>query len=112
MARPSRRGLSASEVLAILDADSDDDTELVSLDLDAESDDEQPAGDFMSPDGTQSLLPNDVLSFSGAFQSLILDDTNPSHRYSLLLSDLSLPDQGRKEYKNMKLTMQLHQHGH
>ena len=70
MARPSRRGLSASEVLAILDADSDDDKELVSLDLDAESDDdEQPAGDFMSPDGTQSLVANDVLSFSGAFQS-------------------------------------------
>ena len=50
----------------------------------------------------------DVLSFSGTFQSLILDDTDPSHRDSLLLSDLSLPDQG----KNMKLTMQLHQHVH
>ena len=96
MARPSRRGLLASEVLAILDTDSDDDTELVSLDLDAESDDDgQPAGDFMSPDGSQSLVPNDVLSFSGAFQSLILDDTDPSHRDSLLLSDLSLPDQGK-----------------
>ena len=97
--------MSASEVLAILDADSDDDTELVSLDLDAESDDDgQPAGDFMSPDGTQSLVPNNVLSFSGAFHSLILDDTEPSHRDSLLFSDLSLPDQG----KNMRLTMQLH----
>ena len=94
MARPSRRGLSASEVLAILDADSDDDTELVCLDLDAESDDDgQPAGDFMSPDGTVSLVANDVLSFCGVFQSLILDDTDPSHRDSLLLSDLSLPDQ-------------------
>ena len=99
MAKPSRRGLSASEVLAILDADSDNDTELVSLDLDAESnDDEQPAGDFMSPNGTQSLVPNDVLSFSGTFQSLILDDTDLDdtdllHRDSLLLSDLSLPDQ-------------------
>ena len=75
--------MSASEVLAIRDADSDDDTELVSLHLDAESDDdEQPAGDFMSPDWTQSLVPNDVLSFSGVFQSLILDDTDPSHRDS------------------------------
>ena len=100
MTRPSRRDLLVSEVLAILDANSDDDTELVSLDLDAESDDdEQPAGDFMSPDGTQSLVPNDVLSFSGAFQSLIFDDTDPSHKDSLLLSDLSLPDQG----KNIKL---------
>ena len=26
---------------------------------------------------------------------MILDDTDPSHRDSLLLSDLSLPDQGR-----------------
>ena len=85
--------MSASEVL---DADSDDDTKLVSLYLDAESDDdEQPAGDFMSPDGTQSLVPNDFLSFSGAFQSLIFDDTDPSHRDSLLLSDLSLLDQGK-----------------
>ena len=68
MARPSRRDLSASEILAILDADSDDATKLVCLDLDAESDDdEQPAGDFMSPDGTLSLVPNDVLSFSCAF---------------------------------------------
>ena len=66
-------------------------TQLVSLDWDAESDDdEQP-----SPDGIQPLVPNDVLSFSGAFQSLILDDTDPSHRDSLLLSDLSLPDQGK-----------------
>ena len=85
-----------SEVLAILDAGSHDDTELVSLDLDAESDDdEQPSGDCMSPDGTVSLVPNGVLSFSGAFQSLILDDTDPSHRDSLLLSDLSMPDQGK-----------------
>ena len=43
----------------------------------------------------QSLVPNDVLSFSGAFQSPILDDTDPSHRDSLLLSALSLPDQGK-----------------
>ena len=79
--------MSASEVLAILDADSDDGTELVSLYLDAESDDEeQPAGDFMSPDGTVSLVPNDVLSFSGAFQILMLDDIDPSHRDSLLFS--------------------------
>ena len=41
MARPSRRGLSASKVLAILDTDSDDDTELVSLDLDTESEDDE-----------------------------------------------------------------------
>ena len=41
MARPSRRGLSARYVLAILDADSDDGTELVSLYLDAESDDDE-----------------------------------------------------------------------
>ena len=57
LARPSRRGLSASEVLAILDADSDDDTELVSLDLDAESDnDEQPAGDF-NPESRWDTVP-------------------------------------------------------
>ena len=57
MARPSRRGLSASEVLAILDADSDNDTELVSLDLDAESDnDEQPAGDF-NPESRWDTVP-------------------------------------------------------
>ena len=96
MVRPSRRDLSVSEVLAILEAGSDDDTEWVSLDLDAESDDdEQPSGDRMSPDGTQSLVPNAVLSFSGAFQSLILDDTDPSHIDYLLLSDLSVPDQGK-----------------
>ena len=46
MARPSRRGLSASKVLAILDADIDDDTELVSLDLDAESEGDE--GTFSS----------------------------------------------------------------
>ena len=58
MARPSRRGLSASGLLALLDADSDDDTEFVFIDLSAESnDDEQPASGFMSPDGTQSLVP-------------------------------------------------------
>ena len=58
-------------------------THLVSQELDAESyDHEQPAGDFMHPDGTESLVPNDVLSFNGAFQSLILDDSNPSHRDS------------------------------
>ena len=68
--------MSASEVLGILDADSDDDTELVFLDLDAESDVEQLVGDFVSPGGTQSLVPNDVLSFSGAFHLLILDDTD------------------------------------
>ena len=52
MARPSRRGMSTSEVLAALDADSDHYTEFVSLDLDAESgDDEQPVDDFMSPEG-------------------------------------------------------------
>ena len=96
MARSSRRDLSVNEILAILDAGCHDDTELVSLDLDAESDDdEQPSGDRMSPDGTQSLVPNGVLTFSGAFQSLILDDTDPSHRYSLLLSDLSVPDHGK-----------------
>ena len=88
--------MSASGVLAILDDDSDDDTELVSLDLDAESDDdEQLAGNFMSPDGTQSLVPNEVLSFCGAFLSLIIDDTLPLSRDSLLFSDLSLPDQGK-----------------
>ena len=42
-----------------------------------------------------SLVRNGVLSFSGAFQILILDDTDPSHRDSLLFSDLSLPDQGK-----------------
>ena len=48
-------------------ADSDDDSELVSLDLDTESNDVQPDGDFITPDGTQSLVPNDVLSYSGVF---------------------------------------------
>ena len=94
MARTSRRGLSVSEVLAILDADNDDDTELVSLYLDAESDDdEQSAGGFMSLDGTQSLVRNGFLSFSGPYLILILDDTDPSPRDSLLFLDLSLPDQ-------------------
>ena len=49
----------------------------------------------MIPGGTQSIVPNGVLSSSGAFQSLILDETDPSHRDSLLFSDLSLPDQGK-----------------
>ena len=86
--------MSASEFLAILDADSDDDTEFVFLYMDAESDDdEQSVGDFMSPERTQSLVRNGVLSFSGPYQILILDDTDPSHRDSLLFLDLSLPDQ-------------------
>ncbi len=46
--------------------------------------DEQVVGDFMNPDGAQSLVPNELLSFSSACQALVPDYTDPSHRDSVV----------------------------
>ena len=68
----------------LLDAGSDEEAELGCVDLKVESDDgEQVAGDFVNPDGTQSLVPSDLLASSSTtfFQSLAQVNTDPSSRF-------------------------------
>ena len=99
MTSRSTQGLTASEVIALLDQCSDEEKELESVHLDGESDDdEKSAGDFVTSEGDQSLVPDDLLSSrsAGFFQSLAQENADPSHRDSLLQSDLSLTGEGKK----------------
>ena len=88
------RALSTEEVLALLDQQEELEDTLLA-ELDAESDDgDLPEGDFMSSDGTQTLVQPELLSSSGiSIASQVLDSPEPAQRDSLLLLDQDLCDE-------------------
>ena len=65
-----------------------------SVDLDGESEDEgEPEGDFISPDGTQQLIPAEYLAPESAVVFMQSLDLPPAERASVLLLDPEVNDE-------------------